>query len=76
MVFKYILVDIDANYKSVLWIKVSGMFILGAVYIPHENSKYHYSDLFGDLSYDGLFAIFHPKKQRVTFENFLSDISN
>ena len=46
------IVDIDANYNSVLWIKVSDMFILGAVYLPHENSKYHYSGLFDDLSYD------------------------
>ena len=25
-------------------------FILGALYLPHENSKYHYSELFDDLS--------------------------
>ena len=28
------------------------MFILGAVYLSHENSKDHYSGLFNDLSYD------------------------
>ena len=44
----------DNNFYSdlVIWIKVAEQFILGALYIPHENSKYHQIGLYEDLSLD------------------------
>ena len=42
----------ELQCKSVIWIKIPDNFILGAVYLPHERSDYHYNDLFEDLTSD------------------------
>ena len=42
----------ELQCKSVIWIKIHDHFILGAVYLPHENSDYRYNDLFEDLTSD------------------------
>ena len=52
--------QLDVNVfksESVLWVKVNkgayGFdFIIGAIYMPHENSKYYDDDLFEDITYD------------------------
>ena len=45
---------LDDNFHSdlVLWIKVLDKFILGAFYIPHQNSIYHHSNIFDDIAFD------------------------
>ena len=44
--------DIDFLCESVLWIKISNDFILGALYIPHQGSKYYCSQFFDDIALD------------------------
>ena len=44
--------DIILSCESVLWIKVKNVMLLGAVYIPHESSKYYYREMFDDLAMD------------------------
>ena len=46
------ILDIEFLCKSVLWLKISKDFIIGALYIPHQGSKYYCSQFFDDLSYD------------------------
>ena len=36
----------------VIWIKVADSFILGALYLPYEGSKYYKNDIYDDLSLD------------------------
>ena len=40
----------------VIWIKIAESFILGALYLPHEGSKYHIQELFDELTLD-IFSI-------------------
>ena len=47
----------DCTSNSVLWLKFSNKaygkpFILGAVYIPHEGSKYYSNDIFDEINDD------------------------
>ena len=44
--------DINPICETVLWIKISENFIVGALYIPHENSKHHCHEFFTDLALD------------------------
>ena len=44
--------DVNLNCESALWVKFAEHFIVGAIYIPCEGSKYHHSDIFGDLTSD------------------------
>ena len=37
--------DNNLYCNLVIWIKVADSFILGALYLPHEGSKYHQNDL-------------------------------
>ena len=45
---------LDDRFHSdlVLWVKILDKFILGAAYIPHQNSIYHYSNIFDDIAFD------------------------
>ena len=38
--------------ESALWVKFADNFIVGAIYMPHEGSKYHHPDIFSDLESD------------------------
>ena len=40
----------------VIWIKIAESFILGALYLPYEGSKYHIQELFDELTLD-IFSI-------------------
>ena len=42
----------DFLCRSVIFVKISNNFILGAIYLPHAQSDYHYEDLFDDLTSD------------------------
>ena len=47
----------DTKSESILWLKINkellGIeFALGAIYLPHEGSKYHSSDIFDNLQED------------------------
>ena len=42
----------DLHCDLVIWIKVDEHFILGELYIPHENSKHHYQEIYDELTYD------------------------
>ena len=44
--------DNDFYCNLVIWIKVAKSFILGALYIPYEGSKYHNNTIYDDLSLD------------------------
>ena len=44
--------DNDFYCNLVIWIKVAESFILGALYIPHEGSKYHNNTIYDELSLD------------------------
>ena len=44
--------DNDFYCNLVIWIKVAKCFILGALYIPYEGSKYHNNTIYDDLSLD------------------------
>ena len=38
--------------EAVLWIKISNDFILGAVYVPNQNSPYYCPQFFDDMALD------------------------
>ena len=42
--------DINSLCEAVLWINVADSFIVGALYTPHEGSKYYCNDYFTDLA--------------------------
>ena len=47
----------DTKSQSILWLKVNKEvlgfdFIIGAMYLPHEGSKYHSNDIFDNLNDD------------------------
>ena len=44
--------DSDLCCDLVIWIKVDEHFILGALYLPCENSKHHYQEIYDELTYD------------------------
>ena len=44
--------DISLICESILWIKISENLIVGALYIPHEGSKYYCNEFFTDLALD------------------------
>ena len=46
------IIDNNLYCNLVIWIKVVDSFILGALYLPHEGSKYFHEDLYDDLSID------------------------
>ena len=45
-------VYMELQCESVLWLRVNGELLLGAVYIPHEASKYFYNEIYDDLADD------------------------
>ena len=44
----------DSNFRCnlVIWIKIDDSFILGALYLPYEGSKYHNIEIYEELSHD------------------------
>ena len=44
--------DNNLYCNLVIWIKVADSFILGALYLPYEGSKYYQNDIYDDLSLD------------------------
>ena len=44
--------DKDFYCNLVIWIKVAECFILGALYIPYEGSRFHNTSIYDDLSLD------------------------
>ena len=56
-IFEHSTVLNDTKSQSILWLKVNkdvlGVdFIIGAMYLPHEGSKYHSNDIFDNLNDD------------------------
>ena len=56
-IYEHINIIQDTKSQSILWIKldknVFGVdFIIGAMYLPHEGSKYHSNDIFENLNDD------------------------
>ena len=44
--------DKDFYCNLVIWIKVAECFILGALYIPYEGSRFHNTSIYDELSLD------------------------
>ena len=42
----------NKNCDSVIWVNILNYFILGAIYVPHDRSKYNYDGLFTDITCD------------------------